>query len=153
MKKRLIIYLVLLALVAGVSYYVGVSKLIPIGYGSGVRIYSTDRSNIREYSGRFIVVSADPAAEDCIIFAMDGGYLGISQKDSEMAKVAQMAYITNSKCNMSINRYGHIVSINILSDTSAEFNIKQKLESMDSNIRNYLYWIWRYVWNISRRLR
>lgn len=154
MKKRLIIYLALLAIVAGTSYYVGISKQTPTGYGARAHVSSTSLgSDIRDYSGRFILVSADPAAMDCIIFQMDSGQLGIAQKDSEMAKVAEMAYITNRKCNMSIAPDGYIVSINIPRDTSTEYNIKEKLESMDSYIRNYLYWIWHYVWNISRRLR
>lgn len=154
MKKRLIIYLALLTAVAGTFYYVGISKQTPTGYGARAHVRSTSLgSDIRDYSGRFILVSADPAAMDCIIFQMDSGQLGIAQKDSEMAKVAEMAYITNRKCNMSIAPDGYIVSINIPRDTSTEYNIKEKLESMDSYIRNYLYWIWHYVWNISRRLR
>lgn len=155
MKKRLIIYSVLLVVAAGTIYYVALNRQAPTGHGYG--------NPIPAYVGKIIAIEFYDR-EQILYFGVTARDSGRFQKffcstSSPMVPMIAMAFQSQSTCSVFGFENRDLVEATkllLLEPPKGEEKGEKKgtdLEKEIKEMKNYIYWIWHYVWNISRRLR
>lgn len=172
MKIRLLVYSILLVVVIGAIFYMTERKGMPIGRAHGGVPVPDDISEIIYSSDPWVyIVTGKIQSFDLsddkqkLYFSISRHsntpheivYKFFSSSSSPLVPIIAMLFQSQEVCRIAAYKGreydGEAYQVYLLPQEKKEKPQEAELMKKINNMQNYLYWIWRYVWNMSRRLR